>query len=126
MNRGNRYKEILRNKKGVKRSNSNAPASEFVDWLKKQPQSHLHIGKNYVSTIKNGFVVRYKKTSNRLFDIHEMDGTLLFINENWKSAASVTPLCGTFKDSDKYEDIIKVHLREKKLLRVLTQFSYED
>jgi len=125
MIKGERYREILRNKKGIRRSNSNAPATEFVNWLKSQPSGFEHKGKNFISLIKNGFVVRYKKWNNKLFDIHEMNGTLLFINENMKHEASVAPLCGTFKDDDKFDDIVKVHLREKKLFRVLSLFGEE-
>ena len=77
-----------------------------------------------VILIKNGFMVRYGKYSNKMYDIHNSDGTLMFIIEGERTA--IEPKFGRFKADDKFEDVIKTFLREKKLLRVLQEYGYEE
>ena len=132
-----RYQEILRNKKRIYHSQSSilGASLEFIKWLKEQPSGFTHRGNKFISTIKNGFMVRYIKnvsynvsyttTQQIMYDIIEMNGILLFINENHLSKSPIKPFHGTFKSTDKYEDVIKVHLREKKLSRLLN-FLEED
>jgi len=114
-----KYQEILRNKKGIIYSGKTGPALEFINFMRSQPPGYKKTGSNYVSTIKDGFLVRYKKWSNRLSDIFDIDGTLLFVHVSDLDQASMEPKCGAFDSDDKYEDIVKKHLREKKLNRVL-------
>lgn len=119
MSKGDRYREILSSKKGIVNSKTKKPAKEFIEWLKTQPSGFQHTGLNFISTIKNGFIVRFKKWNNNMFDIYEFDGTLLFCDEKELSNSVIKPLCGTFTKNDKYDDVIKVHLREKKIKRLL-------
>jgi len=119
-----RYQEILRNKKGIVHSKTTAPALEFIQFMNSQPKDYIHKGSNFISMIKNGFMVRYSKWSNKMYDITNSDGTLMFIIEKEKSP--VEPKFGTFKADDKFEDVIKTFLREKKLLRVLQEYGYEE
>lgn len=119
-----RYQEILRNKKGIKHSKTKKPANEFIAWLKEQPKDFVHVGNRYESTIKNGFVVRYYRWTKAMHDIKDMDGTLLFIKEGTRTP--IEPAFGTFKHDAEFKEVIKVQLREKKLLRVLQEFGYEE
>ena len=120
-----KYQEILRNKKGIIHSKTKKPANEFITWLKEQGKGFKHRGNNYISTIMNGFVVRYDRWSNdRMVDIKDIDGTLLFVREHMNTP--IKPIFGHFKNGDKFADVIKVQLREKKLLRVLQEFGFED
>jgi hypothetical protein len=79
-----------------------------------------------ISEIKNGFLVRYLKWSNILYDVTNSDGVLMYIHKNYLNGAPVEPKCGSFGDDAVYKDIIKVHLREKKFLRILEEFGFED
>lgn len=121
------YQEILRNKKGIKHSKSKGPALLFIKFLRDQPKGFKHQGGSYVSIIENGFLVRYQKWSNnRMYDITNLDGTLMFINERFERDAPMKPKFGTFQNDAIYKEVIKPYLREKKLLRVLQEFGYEE
>jgi hypothetical protein len=129
MSKGSRtYQEILRNKKGIKHSKTTGPALEFIEFMKNKPKDFEHRGANYVSIIKNGFLVRYSKwsASQRLYDVTNSDGVLMYIHEKFLKDCPVPPKCGTFGNDAVYKDLIKVHLREKKFLRILEEFGYED
>ncbi len=101
-----------------------------IEFLKSKPAGFEYISINYISMIKNGFIVRFQRwqTYNKpkrhpvyleLCDIYNFDGTLLFCNEKELNNFFIKPLCGTFKTDDKYEDVIKVLLRQKKFKRLL-------
>jgi len=115
----NRYQQILANKKGEIHSMSKGPIIQLLEFMKTKEHGFVHRGNNYTTTIKSGFLVRHYKWNNgRMYDIHELDGTLLFLTESEKNAP-IKPFCGTFKREDEFKDVIKRHLREKKLMRLL-------
>jgi len=94
--------------------------------MKNKPKDFEHRGANYTSIIKNGFLVRYTKWSQKLYDVTNSDGVLMYIHKQFINDAPVPPKCGTFGDDAVYKDLIKVHLREKKFLRILEEFDYEE
>ena len=121
-----RYQEILANKQGVVHSKTTAPALEFIAFMKTKQKGFEKVGASYVSTIRNGFLVRYERWNRRLYDVTNSDGVLMFINKRYLRDAPVKPISGTFDDNAIYDDVIKAHLREKKLLRVLKEFGFEE
>lgn len=121
-----RYQEILRNKKGIIHSKTTAPALEFIEFMKNKPKGTKHRGSNYISEIRNGFLVRYTRWNNILYDVTNSDGVLMYIHKQYLKDVPIEPKCGTFDNNVVYKDLIKVHLREKKFLRILKEFGYEE
>ncbi len=109
-----RYQEILDKQKGIKHSKTTKPALEFISFMKSRPAGTKHRGANYISEIRNGFLVRHTKWDNLLYDVTNSEGVLMYIQKRYLSDVPVEPKCGTIDKNAVYDDVIKVHLRELK------------